>query len=272
MFDLVKDDSFEVQKTKDYILSIQVCLDGFSFLIVHPDEKRIVAFKSIRLIISSDILIARRLKEWLESEELLKNQFKSVRSFIFSENFTLVPEEYSGRDWQRNLTSALFDKKIHNHFIENKITVSDSTLIFPVSQDIVAVLHHFFNKNIEIIHPVTNILNHPFESKKRNQSFILSTNKFFYLIISRNNKLLMANCFPTLHQNDLVFNVINTFQQLEIARSETKLFLAGSISQNKEIAVLLQPFFENISKLNTEEFIVNSEIIDKSLQLYLTIM
>jgi hypothetical protein len=271
MFDLIKDDSFEVQKTKDYILSIQVCLDGFSFLIVHPDEKKIVAFKSNPLIISSDILIARRLKEWLETEEILKNQFKSVRSFIFSENFALIPEEYSDREWHRNLTSSLFDKKVHNHFYENKITVSDSTLIFPLSQDIIGVLHHFFNKNIEIIHPVTNILNHPFDSTKRNIAVILSTKKYFYLIISRNNKLLLANCYPTIHPNDLVYNIINTFQQLEIARSETELFLAGSVSQNKDIAVLLLPFFENISNLKTEELIVNSEIIDKSLQLYLTL-
>ena len=269
MFDLIKDDSFEVQKTKDYTLSIQVCLDGFSFLIVHPDEKRIVAFKSTPIIISSEILIARRLKEWLETEELLKNQFKSVRSFIFSENFTLVPDEYSELEWHRNLTSSLFDKKVHNHFIENKISVSDSILIFPVSQDIITVLQHFFNKNIEIIHPATNILNHPIESKKKNQSVILSTKKYFYLIVSRNNKLLMANSYPTVHPNDLVYNVINTFQQLETSRSETELFLAGSVSQNKDIAVLLLPFFENISSLKTEELIINSEIIDKSLPLYL---
>jgi hypothetical protein len=132
-------------------------------------------------------------------------------------------------------------------------------------------LQQFFNKNVEIIHPVTNILNHSFESKKRNHSIILSTKKYFYLTISRNNKLLLANSYPAIHQNDLVYNVLNTFKQLEIARSETKLFLAGSINQNKEIAVLLQPFFENISNIITEGVIANHEIIDHSLPLYLTI-
>jgi len=271
MFDFTKDESLEIQKKKDYILSIQVSLDGFSFLIVHPDEKRIVAFKSIPLIISSANLLARRLKEWLETEEILKNQFKSVRAFIFSENFSLVPEEYFAREWNRNLTSALFDKKIHNHFIENKTEHLEAVLIFPVSQDIVTVLHQFFNKNIQIMHPVTNILNLSFESKKRNQSVILSTKKYFYLIITRNNKLLLANSFPTAHQNDLVYNVINTFQQLEIARSETDFYFAGSKDQNKEIAVLLQPFCENISNIKTEGIITNPQIIDNFLQLYLII-
>jgi hypothetical protein len=272
MFDFIKDDSFEIQKTKDYILSIQVNLDGFSFLIAHPDEKRIVAFNSTPVKISSANLLARRLKEWLETEELLKSQFKSVRSFIFTENFTLVPEEYSGREGHRNLTSVLFDKKVHNHFIENKIEEINANLIFPVSQDIIGVLHHFFNKNIEISHPITNLLSYSFESQRRNKSVILSTKKYFYLIITRNNKLLLANSFSIAHQNDLVYNVINTFQQMEIARSETDLCFAGSIKQNAEIEVLLQPFFNNICNLKTDGIIANPEIIDNSLQLYLTII
>ena len=270
MLDLIKDESFEIQKTKDYILSIQVSLDGFSFLIVHPDEKRIVAYKSTSVLISSANLLARRLKEWLEEEELLKNQFKSVRSFIVSESFTLIPEEYSGREWQRNLTSTLFDKKIHNHFTENKINQLDANLIFPVSQDILSVLHHFFSKNIEIIHPVTNLLNVIFESEKENQAVVLPTKKYFYLIIKYNNKLLIANSFPTMHQNDLVYNVLNTFKQLDVARSETDLYIAGSIEQNTEIINLLMPFFINISNLKTEGLISNPEIIYNSLPLYLT--
>ena len=271
MYYLIKDESFEIQKSKDYILSIQVCLDGFSFLMLNPDKKRIVAYKNNPVLISSYNLVARRLKEWLESEELLKNQFKSVRSFIFTENFTLVPSGYSGSEWHRNLTSALFDKKIHNHFTENKIDKPDANLLFPVSQDIITVLHHFFDKNVEIIHPVTNLLNTSFESKKATQSVILSTKKYFYLVIFNNNKLILANSFPTAHQNDLVYNVVNSFQQLDLTRSETEMFMAGSNDQNAEIKTSLKPFFQNISNLKIEDIVSNPEIIYNSLQLYLAL-
>jgi len=270
MSDLINDESFEITKTKQYILSIQVSLDGFSFLIVHPDEKRIVAFKSSPLKISGDILLARNLKEWLETEDLLKNQFKNVRAFIFTENFTVVPEEYFGREKHRNLTSSLFDKKGDNYFIENKIVDLNANLFFPVSQDVSTVLNNFFNKKVEILHPVTNLIQTQVESQKRNVSFILSTKKYFYLVIYRNHKLLLANSFQTQHSNDLVYNAINTFQQLEIARSETEVYLAGSIKQNTEIEALLKPFFENIDNFKMEEIIANPEIIDNSIQLYLT--
>lgn len=201
----------------------------------------------------------------------MKNQFKKVRAFIFSENFTLVPEEYFEQEKHRNLISILFDKKSDNHFIENKIVDLNTNLFFPVSQDVSTVLNNFFNKNVEIIHPVTNLIQTLVESKKRNVSFILSTKKYFYLVIFRNNKLLLANSFQTPHSNDMVYNVINTFQQLEIARSETEIYMAGSINQNSEIEALLKPFFENIGNLKMEGIIANPEIIENSIQLYLTI-
>jgi len=272
MFNIKKDDSFEIAKTRKYILSIQVSLDGFSFLIVNPDEKRVVAFKSTQLKISSENLLARRLKEWLDTEDLLKNQFKRIRSFIFTENFTLVPEEYFGRERQRNLTSVLFEKKSGNQFVENKIESLNANLFFQVSQDIPNILTQFFNKNVEIIHPVTNMIQAPVESMRRNFSVVLSTKKYFYLAIFRNNQLLLANSFQNSHHNDLVYNVINTFLQLKIARSETQLFLASSAEQNSEIEVLLNPYFENISNLKPEGVIANPEIIDRSIQLYLTII
>ncbi|MBK6285166.1 MAG: DUF3822 family protein [Draconibacterium sp.] len=94
MSDFINDGLFEIAKTKNYILSIQVCLDGFSFLIVDPNEKQIVAIKNSPIKISNENLLARHLKEWLTSEALLKNQFESVRLIYYSENFTLVPKEY----------------------------------------------------------------------------------------------------------------------------------------------------------------------------------
>lgn len=261
MSDLIKDGSFEIANTKNYILSIQVCLDGFSFLIVDPDEKQILASKNSPVKISNDILLARHLKEWLESEALLKNPFETVRLFFYSENFTLIPAEYFGREreMQINLTSVLFDKKVSGSFIENKIENVSATLVFPVPQDIINVLTQFF-KSIEIIHPVTNLIQDGIERKKRNVSFILSTKKYFYLVVFGNGKLVLANSFQNQHPNDLVYNVINSFQQLDFSRNETELYVSSALGQKTEIESLLNPYFGNMSIIKTEELIVNFDI------------
>lgn len=267
MFDFIKDDSFDIEKTKQYSLSIQVSLDGFSFLVVHDSEKRVVACKNTPLKISSEKLLARRLKEWLETEGLLKRPFKSVRVFLFTENFTLVPAEYSGDKPVENLTSYLFHQDSNNKLIVNKIDALNAQLIFQIPTDVMEVLNFQFNNKIDIIHPVTSLLTCPVESKKRNCAVLLTNNKYFYLIVSRNSKLILANSFQAEHLNDLVYNVLNTFQQLEIARSETDLYVSGSRYENNEIENLLNPYFENISKLKNEELITNPENINQSILL-----
>jgi len=264
MFDFIKFGSFDIEKTKEYSLSIQVSLDGFSFLIVHTNEKKVLACKSTPLKISSENLLARRLKEWFEVEDVLKKPFNSVFAFIFTENFTLVPAEYSGDNQIENLTTYLFQHDLNHKLIENKIDVLNAKLIFELPIAVMNVLHLQFNNNIKIIHPVTNLLTYPVESKKRNNAVILTTKKYFYLIITRNTRLILANSFQAEHLNDLVYHVLNTFQQLEIARSETDLYVSGLRNDNSEIEDLLQPYFGNISNLKISGLITNPEIVNQS--------
>lgn len=259
MSDFIQEGSFEIAKTKNYILSIQVCLDGFSFLMVDPDEKKVLAKRNALIKISNDGLLSRHLKDWLESEVVFKNPFRTVRIFFYSENFTLIPEEFFGKERQRNLASVLFDKKLSGNFIENRIEDQGVTVFFPVPLDIINVLNQFF-KNIEIIHPIANIIQFGIESGKRNLSVILSSKKFFYLVVFGNGKLLLANSFQNQHPNDLVYNVINSLQQLGIARIETELFVAVAIDQKTEIESFLKPYFDNISILQADELIAKSDL------------
>ena len=46
MHDLVTEESFDLEKTYEYILSIQVSLDGFSFSILDITRKKYLALKS----------------------------------------------------------------------------------------------------------------------------------------------------------------------------------------------------------------------------------
>jgi hypothetical protein len=272
MFDLSKDVSFDIQKTKDYILSIQVSLDGFSFLIVHPDEKRIVAFKNTSVLISSENLLARRIKEWIEEEALLKSQFKSVNVFIASEHFQLIPQSFYEQEYRRNITSTLFDKKVHNHFLEDTIESINAKLLYPVSQDVTGVLKQSLGEDIQIIHPVAHILKKARDLEKINRAFVLPQNKFFYLLVFYNNSVVLANSFPSLHPNDMVFHIVNSFQQLEADRNNTEIYLSGSTNQNNEIRSLLRSYFVLIRNLNISDFVSNPGIVTNTFPLYLTII
>jgi len=268
MFDFITADSFDIEKTNQYKLSIQVSLDGFSFLVEQPSDKIIVACKNTPLNISSEDLIARHLKEWIETEELFRNQFNEVKVFIFTEKFTLIPDEFDSNEYSSDLMSVMFD--VDTEILQvNKIENLNAHLIFPVQKEIIDVLQPFF-PDAKCFHPVSAFLRFPLHLNKKNTSVVIIFKKHFYLIVNRNNKLLMANTFQFSHQNDLVYNVLNTFPQIETARIDTHLFVAGAVSDSNEIVRLLQPYFENIGLLKIDELVLNPEINNNRLLLYLT--
>jgi hypothetical protein len=269
MPDFIKADTFDIEKTNQYKLSIQVSLNGFSFLAVQSSEKKIVACKSTPLNISTDKLIARHLKEWLENEEFFRNDFQEVKIFIFTERFTIIPNDCDSDEFSQELVSVLFDLNDEYSVKKNKVDDCNSHLYFPVHNDINEVLQLFFPKT-RCFHPVYAILEIPMQPGKRNSSVIISFAKNFYLIVKKNNKLILANPFQFSHKNDLVYNVINTFQQLETSRMETDLLIDGVFSDNYEISELLKPYFENISSLKTDDLVINPEITNNRLLLYLS--
>lgn len=268
MFDFITADSFDIEKTNQYKLSIQVSLDGFSFLVEQPSDKKIVACKNTPLNISSENLIARHLKEWIETEELFRNKFNETRVFIFTEKFTLIPDECYSNEYSRDLVSVLFDVDTETLQV-NKIENLNAHLFFPVQKEVIDVLKLFF-PGTKCFHPASAFLRVPLHLNKRNSSVVITFKKHFYLVVNRKNKLLLANSFQFSHQNDLVYNVLNTLQQLETARIETDLFVAGAVSDNDEIVRLLQPYFENIGPLKIDELVLNHEINNNRLLLYLS--
>ncbi len=260
MFDFITDVSFDTEKTKDYILSIQVSLDGFSFLIFHPEEKRVVAFKTQHLKISNSNLLSRHFTEWINSEEILSRPYQKVELFIFTQNFTLIPHEFSGDDLNKDLASVLFHEIENDKILLNKLDNSHSHVVFQVPSELINAFQHFFNHDAEIFHPVTKILQATFTTERNNIAVILHSTKFFFLVIFRKGKLLLANSYQTGHHNDLIYNVLNTFQQLGVARINTHAFIESYAGQNMEIEEALKPYFEKISPFITGVNVANPEI------------
>lgn len=273
MFENITNGSFEIEKTIHYTLSIQVSLDGFSFVVFDSLNNCVVAHKTTPLKISSENLIVRHLKDWLESESILKKHFGNIRIFVFTETFTLIPEDFSNDISPEILNSLLFSVDAKTELNENKITDLNARLVFPVQSDLNGLLNQFFYNSVkEILHPVSVVLSKPIEHKKKNKAVIITTRKFFYLVIFRNGKLLLSNSFQYLQPADLVYNVLNSFNVLKTSRNETELFVFGAIQENTEIENLLQPHFNHISKLKTSQCIENHENLNETLQLFLSII
>ena len=247
MPDLVTNELFELEKTYEYILSIQVSLGGFSFSVL--SENKIIAYKKTQLKISSASLISRRFNDWIESENLLQKTFKKVQIIVFTENFTLVPEKYFSDNSKIKMPEFLFEESDDAEIAVNSIVKTKSRLLFTLPTGINEVI----NKQIgecEIAHPLKIVLNNLPEINKENGLVLFFDKNNFYIVLHKKNKILLTNTFKTGHANDVIYYVLATFKQLEISTSKTILFLTTTNSNPPEITDLLQPYFSEIKSLN----------------------
>lgn len=259
MFDFVKDNAFDLEKTSDYKLSIQVSLDGFSFLIADPLEKRILAFANSPVKISNEILISRHFKEWIFSNDIFRKNYQKISVVVFSNEFSPIPETFYREDLKNEISDILFGKNEAKEIAENYIEKLQARLIFSLPKGLYELVTQFFGE-CEIIHPLKLVLNNlPPLQKKYGVALLINTNNF-YAVIYNETEILMINNFKTAHTNDVVYFVLNALQQLKIAVPETDLFLAGVHNNFSKFSSALQPYFENIVELKPATEIGNPEI------------
>jgi hypothetical protein len=83
---LTTDPAFDINRTEEYKLSIQVSLDGFSFSVVHVHENRLLAFGQFPITVSSESFLGRRFTEWLNEVECCKKNIPKFSFITFQKN------------------------------------------------------------------------------------------------------------------------------------------------------------------------------------------
>src|SRR5680860_695844 len=121
MYDLVIDKSFDLKKTNNYILSIQVSLGGFSFSVVQPQNNQLLVLKHTPLKISKEQFLTRRLKEWINSEEILQKNYRNCRLIVFTEKFTLLPEHLFFEEKSREIMQLFYELNADENVKVNRI-------------------------------------------------------------------------------------------------------------------------------------------------------
>ena len=128
------EESIDLENTFEYILSIQVSLNGFSFSILYPIENKVLAFKNSPLKISNSGLLARRFKDWYESEEILHRNYQHTKLIVFSDKFTLIPEHLATPSSKEEVSHILFQDGSKLKFAENMVKPLKAKLLFTLPE------------------------------------------------------------------------------------------------------------------------------------------
>lgn len=269
----LSDNSFDSNHLNDYNLSILLSGDGFSYVVGQGQPLRIIELGSFEFIIphnGSRILKDEQILN-LFSVFVMNHPWLSKpmgRSNVWIENryATLVPE-------------ALYDKNSLNDYLsfntqipQNYIQKSDYlpsvdawnvfalpnewekqiSLLFPS-----ASIHHASSSFIELIIAQSRIYSSP------ELVFIYPHRFYFELAYLVQSKLIFYNSFSYSTQEDFIYFVLFSLEQLSLNPEIISICLMGEIDAGSPLHLILTNYLRNVNFASRDNNVVYTYIFDQ---------
>lgn len=231
-------------------ISIQISLNGFSFLIKAQETKQCLLFKyfEFRNIILIDELI-RKVENIVVRESIFTNTYSKAKLFYISQKATLVPEEFFNPEYLKKYFefSHSLDELDELHY--NYISPLNSYNVFSIPNYLTGIFYKLL-PNIEFDQQSSTLIQYGLEKLSPAKTYIvIGINKsFFDIEIFEEGKLILSNSFQFANTMDFIYFVLYTCKQLKIDLNNIELITLGETLKNKAIINELRKHF---AKMNT---------------------
>lgn len=243
--------SIDKQEKKEHILSIQVRLDGFSFLIQDRISNSVVHYKNIpfKHKVDPNHLIDQ-LKDIYEQEQRLSQNYAHIEVIYINSLFTIVPQALFNEE---HLTDYL---KFNTKLLKTDFVAYDELK----GQELINVYIPYANANnfffdqygsFTYHHGVSVLIANCLEVIDREQhTVIVNVHPSSYdLLVIKENKLALINSFDYQTKEDFIYYLLFTIEQLDLDPETIKLLLTGHISKESDLYTLVYTYVREVAIL-----------------------
>jgi len=265
MYDFVSE-SFNRNNSYEYKLSIQVSLNGFSFCIINEPESHLLVFKQVDFVISGEHLLARRFRDWYHEEAYLQLPFKNSEVVVTHRDFSLLPEQLESVSLKKTVSELLSGGKDID-YAEGWIKSIKAKLIYHLPPELAKTVNELLGES-RLVHPIQKLIGYQKRSSLPDLAIIYLDEKDLYLVVKKNEELVLSNYFRINHANDALYYLLSTVQQLGLSPKQVTVQTCGKASYREELNSALQKYFEQVTLLLPQN-IKDSEVSQELLAAYL---
>jgi hypothetical protein len=243
------DETLDINKTPNYHLSIQVGLDGFSFVIFDTSRYKYIALKHYGFKEEiPEFKFPGHLQNLLSGDEFLQKEFLSIHCIWNSPRTTLLPAVLFEKEKLRQyfeFNQVLNDlDELHS----NQIKSLDAYLIFTIHHEIANVFIRqyptlkFFNQGTPFIE----------YAMKHNPGNIDSVHiniqdKFFDILVIRNRSLILHNTFNWRYEQDLTYFIMNVYDKVLLDPASIPIYISGPVEKNSDLVNGIRKFIRTVN-------------------------
>ena len=239
-----------IKKLNNLELSIQISLSGLSFCILQKDNNTITYLKHFGFGKKlTPFALLDQLKHCFNTEKALQNSFNTVYIIHVNELATIVPKPLFNEDCLADYLK--FNSKIlKSDFITfDNIKLNESVNVYVPYVNINNFIYEKFG-SFTFKHFSTVLIEQLLIAEKNNNSskiYAHINSGHFELIIIKSGKLLLYNSFEYNSEEDFIYYVLFTAEQLQLNPETLKLVFIGAITKNDAIYNIAYKYIRNVS-------------------------
>ncbi|MFO8002590.1 MAG: DUF3822 family protein [Marinilabilia sp.] len=245
------DETYDTNITSSYFLSIQACLDGFSFTTLDPVRNKYIQFRHFNFQNVKNDELPALTEKLFEENELLNLPYKKVFVLIPSPYSTLVPSGVFKPGEAGKWLSFTHQIPSGHKVVYAPMKLSDAWNVFTVPEEMEKLFRRQYPDPV-FLHQYIPIAETKLAVSRpgtgRNQVIINLHSKYFDLIVLEKNNLKLCNTFEMNGENDLIYFTLFVFEQLQLTPAGTEIQIVGSHPRKNEILDVLNQYIKQVKQ------------------------
>jgi hypothetical protein len=263
----IVDKNLKLKHTVSYSLSIQVNLNGFSFSVLDPFKKNVLALKHYPFrdkAIDHDDLTDKVLS-CLKRDKLLQCKFKFVSFSYQTRKNTLIPKKAFRKEHLKQMLESNHDLDELDELHFNELRTVDGYNVFTVPNYLGNEFTARYNR-VYFYHHATCMIGNALNRYEKNieSNVIINVNSgFFDVLVVKDKQVYLYNTFEFHSPDDLVYCVVSVFKQLHLDPEKSHIFYSGFISSNSKELHLITKFLGEVNVCPPHEQLIFSKKFHK---------
>ena len=242
----ISNSNYDSQNVKSKILSINLRVDGLSFVIMESDSIMIAECYEWQ---SKDWEYAtQQYKEVFFNNSIFKKEFKRVIIILNTVENTLIPIKFHDKSKETIVLKTLLGIDNFGTF-SFKLKNEDAILLTAINNSLNELIHNVFPE-FDLISYSSFFIDEAINYSEKKDTVMLNiAQQSFEIINTKSKKIIAHNYFDFTTADEFMFFVLSVIKQNNIDIENIQLLLSGKISMDSKIGKSLEKYFPTIKQL-----------------------
>ncbi len=237
-------------------LSILITQDGLSYSVYDISDNKIQILVSMQFSNATNKF--DEIEKFFASENISDFNFENINVVYATKKVTIVPDAIFDEDYAKTIFATNHKINDDEEIKFSKLSKSESVIIYSVERKLIEFLdkllsnYTLYPQSFPFIE--TNLTKTKISEMPNRQRMLVQVfEDFFEILIIDKAQIVNYNTYNYKSANDILYFIVNTFEQLGLSQNDCEVDFTGFIEQDSIVVIYLKKFvrtvyFESINR------------------------